>query len=143
MSSGPVTAGPERAEQMEERIPEAKIVTIEGQKALYKPAPSILPPSMATLLRVLRRPQTLTQLRFAGYRADCGEGNHRLARWISGYYGTREVLVSRCLDCEVAEVRDISFDTLPDLPTGRLALRRRSDLLGWYTGARAARRVYL
>jgi hypothetical protein len=43
----------------------------------------------------------------------------------------------------VAEVRDVSFDRLPDLPTGRLALRRRSDLLGWYTGARAARRVYL
>jgi hypothetical protein len=128
---------------MQPRVIEPRVVVIEGQKALYRPVPSILPPSMATLLRVLRRVTVLTSLRFAGYRSDCGEGNHRLTGWLRGYFGVRELLVSRCLDCEVAEVRDVSFDTLPDLPTGRLALRRRSDVLGWYTGSRAAQRVYL
>lgn len=128
---------------MEQEPIEAKVVVIEGQRAMYHPVRSILPPSMAVLLRILRRVRVLTPLRFAGYRPDCGEGNHRLVEWLNGYFGTRELLVSRCLDCEVAEVRDVSFDTLPNLPTGRLALRRRSDLLGWYTGSRAAQRVYL
>ena len=128
---------------MQPRIIEPRVVVIEGQKARYHPVPSILPPSMATLLRVLRRVTVLSTLRFAGYRSDCGDGNHRLAEWLRGYFGVRELLVSRCLDCSVAEVRDISFDTLPDLPTGRLALRRRSDLLGWYSGARSNQRVYL
>lgn len=123
--------------------PEDRVVVIEGQRALYHPVRSILPPAMPTLLRVLRRVTVLSQPIFAGFRSDCGEGNHRLTGWLRGWFGARELLISRCLDCEVAEVRDISFDRLADLPTGRLALRRRSDLLGWYTGARAARRVYL
>ena len=128
---------------MEARQPEPRVVVIEGKRALYRPVRSILPPAMPTLLRVLRRVTVLSQPIFGGFRPDCGEGNHRLAGWLRGWFGARELLISRCLDCEVAEVRDISFDRLPDLPTGRLALRRRSDLLGWYTGARAARRVYL
>jgi hypothetical protein len=122
---------------------EAKVVVIEGQRAMYHPVRSILPPSMSVLLRVLRNAKVLTPLRFAGYRPDCGEGNHRLVGWLNGFYGTRELLIERCLDCEMAAVRDISFDTLRGLPTGRLALRRKSDLLGWYTGSRANRRVYL
>jgi hypothetical protein len=125
------------------RKPEARVVVIEGQRALYNPVRSILPPAMPTLLRVLRQVTILSRPAFAGYRPACGEGEHRLAGWVRGFFGTRELLISRCLDCEVAEVRDVSFDRLPDLPTGRLALRRRSDLLGWYTGARAAQRVYL
>ena len=129
---------------MEDRQPtEAKVVVIDGQRTMYHPVPSILPPSMAVLLRVLRNARVLTPLRFAGYRPDCGEGNHRLVEWLNGYFGTRELLVERCLDCEMAAVRDVSFDRINGLPTGRLALRRRSDLLGWYTGSRAARRVYL
>ena len=73
---------------------------------------------------------------------------YRLAR-VDSNHDMDELLVKAVAEVAaqlselVAEVRDISFDRLPDLPTGRLALRRRSDLLGWYTGARAARRVYL
>lgn len=123
--------------------PEAKVMVIDGQRAIYRPAPSILPPSMTTLLRVLRNAKVLTPIRFAGYRPDCGDGDHRLVAWLRGYFGLRELLISRCLDCEMAEVRDVSFDRIPGLPTGRLALRRKSDLLGWFSGARSNQRVYL
>lgn len=147
---------------MNERRPEARIVSVgDGQRARFQPAPSVLPPSLGMFLRLMVARQRW-QLPALGYRPDCGEGHHRLAKWLQGVYGTREVLVSRCLDCETVEVRDVSLDrgqsfvddtstslvrpphveaVVSRLPIGA-ALRRRNLLLGWYSGKRAAGRVY-
>lgn len=57
--------------------------------------------------------------------------------------GRVELMLTMCSDCGAVEVRDVSYHSPAGLRLGALAPRRRSDVLGWYAGARPAGRVYL
>jgi hypothetical protein len=56
--------------------------------------------------------------------------------------GSVELLLTMCAYCGAVEVRDVSFHSPAGLRRGVLAPRRRSDVLGWYTGKRPAGRIY-
>lgn len=114
---------------------------------------SVLPATLDVLLDsiavVSRRPVIVR-----GWGSDCGEEHHHWAPWIEALYRpvtsvagrpvrlSLSLRISVCTLCETVEVRDISFDRLDGLPKGRLPLRRRDALLGWYSGARRAGRIY-
>ena len=76
-----------------------------------------------------------------GTRAECKD-QHAYAPWLSGLFGARELLLSRCAYCTAVEVRDRSFDILPGLGSGSGTPRRRSDVLGWYSGSRPSGRTF-
>lgn len=92
-----------------------------------------------------------------GARAACtaDEGHElmplRLALWPLAPLALRaqarhqrvELSLTMCAYCGVVEVRDVSFHGPAGLAPGSLTPRRRSDVLGWYAGARPAGRVYL
>jgi hypothetical protein len=75
----------------------------------------------------------------------------RLARWpgapaaLAGqaWQGLVELALTMCGFCGAVEVRDISFNAAAGLRRGALAPRRRSRILGWYSGKRPAGRIYL
>lgn len=106
------------------------------------PARFALPARMDALLRSLVQPVRHDVLQ-RGWAADCGDGRHAFAIWIEGRYLGHYLVLLSCTNCATVEVRDRSIDRLGGLPTGSLAPRRRDELLGWYSGARRAGRVYL
>jgi hypothetical protein len=72
---------------------------------------------------------------------------HNLSTWLSGFVDcsdgvARYIVLQACTDCGAVCVRDRSFDSLDDLPSGRRPLRRRDHVIGWYSGARRNSRVY-
>lgn len=101
-------------------------------------------------------------LRLAGPSASClassngdPELDHRLRRWVEGFYLGRDGLsrylsLHACADCGAVCVRDRSVDSLADVSgvatdirsAGRRPLRRRDAVIGWYSGARPRQRVY-
>lgn len=90
--------------------------------------------------------ESMTAVRFfpfaaLGTRLDCRD-QHDYRPWVTGVFGTRELELARCRFCEAVEVRDVSLDILPGISAGRGGPRRRSDVLGWYSGSRAAARTY-
>ena len=102
------------------------------------PGIGFLPSSLALLLRDLRvfsRSQVIT----LGWSSQCGEGEHRLAAWLSGVYRGRVLRLSMCRDCETVEVRDVTREA----STLVNQVNSPDELLGWYSGARAAGRVHL
>ena len=57
--------------------------------------------------------------------------------------GRVDLLLNRCAFCGTVEVRDVSFHHPAGLRSATLAPRRRSDVLGWYSGKRPGGRTYL
>lgn len=91
-----------------------------------------------------------------GSSAACAAEEHRLellrtAAWPTAPAALRlqargarvELMLTMCSDCGAVEVRDVSYHSPAGLRLSSLAPRRRSDVLGWYAGARPGGRVYL
>lgn len=128
------------------RPPERKIIRIaDGVMAEEIDRRSILPPTLDVLLARIR---TIARRDFAlrGPRAQCRDDSavktHAYQAWVNGVYAGLELRLTRCLFCGAVEVRDISIDVLPGLSAGRSGSRRRSVILGWYSGQRTAGREY-
>lgn len=102
---------------------------------------TILPRRLDALLGALDYVRAVP-MRPLGTRRACRDGEHELAPWIRGVWGPRELRLSRCAFCGSIEVRDVSLDILPGIRAGRVSPRRRSDVLGWYSGRRPAGREY-
>jgi hypothetical protein len=81
------------------------------------------------------------QVRVLGIRADCRD-QHDYRPSMTGVYRGMDLLLSTCVFCGAVEIRDVSYDILPGLQAGRGGPRRRSDVLGWYSGIRANARTY-
>lgn len=99
----------------------------------------LLPKTLDLLLHDMQTIQRFN-LVVRGWAAACADGEHRLATWRLGVYRRRALRLSMCQDCETVEVRDITSDTLPVVGG---AVNSRNELLGWYSGARAAGRAHL
>lgn len=92
-------------------------------------------------------------LRIGGAAASClassngdPELDHRLSVWLEGFLLGSDAIVRflslhACTDCGAVCVRDRSIDELPGLSAGRRPLRRKDEVIGWYTGARPRDRV--
>ena len=91
-----------------------------------------------------------------GAREACTQEEHdlrplRMATWptapaalaAQAYRGRVEIMLTMCAYCGALEVRDVSYHALPGVSRGALAPKRRSDVLGWYSGKRPAGRVYV
>jgi hypothetical protein len=102
----------------------------------------LLPPSLDLLLAHLRV-TVRYPFRLVGTVRECTELTHAFGLWLDGTWGTFELRLNRCPFCGTVEVRDISLDYIPGISSGRLDLRRRSDVLGWYSGRRPAGRVHI
>lgn len=122
-----------------------RFTTIGGVTVMIvEPTRSPLPPTLDSLLRGLaavRRHPTVARL--GGYSAECSDSDHRFEPWLSGLYVDLDLLLLRCVHCGVVEVRDVSYDILGGARRSSLAARRRNVAIGWYSGKRAAGRVYL
>jgi hypothetical protein len=57
--------------------------------------------------------------------------------------GRVELMLTMCAYCGTVEVRDVSYHAMPGLVPGALEHRRRSDVLGWYSGKRPAGRIFV
>lgn len=91
-----------------------------------------------------------------GTREACTQEEHdlrplRMATWpqapaalaAQALRGRVELLLTMCAYCGAVEVRDVSYHAMPGLVPGALEHRRRSDVLGWYSGKRPAGRVFV
>lgn len=102
---------------------------------------TILPRQLEALLGELRMARS-QPARLLGTRRACVDGEHELASWRTGLWAGRDLRLSLCAYCGAIEVRDVSFDILPGIKAGRGGLRRRSDVLGWYSGKRPLGREF-
>ena len=133
-------------------------MTIEGQRVRVIERTPPIPATLATLLEGGRDGQgrywaplrvvSQLPLRLGGSRPECLREDHRLGSWVEGFHTgsdgeTRYLALQACRDCGAVCVRDRSFVSLDRLPTGRLPMRRRDHILGWYTGARPSQRTYM
>ena len=139
------------------REPERRVTVIDGQKvAVFERTPPV-PGTLELMLNGGRddagrpwqplRATVVYPLHLLGARAECAMQDHRLKPWIEGFASgsdgvTRYLHLNACADCGSVCVRDASYDSLERLPTGRLPLRRKDHVIGWYTGARPNQRVY-
>lgn len=138
-------------------LPEARVMTIEGVRVRVIERNPPIPPSLALLLNGGRGPDgRLWQpvrvamrwpLVLGGARAECVQQDHRLRPWVEGFHSgsdglARYLSLQACADCGAVCVRDRSVDTLDGLSAGRRPLRRRDEVIGWYSGARRNQRVY-
>lgn len=120
-----------------------RVTVIEGRRTLVVERRPPLPRRLGDLLARLR----VYPVRISGWRSTCSDQDHRLVPLADGSFLCfdgirRDLRVLICADCEAAQVRDVSVDRLPGLPTGRLAARRRDVIIGWYSGARRGQRIY-
>lgn len=144
---------------------EPRFAVVEGRSVLVIERVPPIAPSLNLLLnggrdakqrlwpslRVsLRNPLTITGSPSASCLSSSNastKDDHNLRRWIEGFYTcsdnvVRYLSLQACTDCGAVCVRDRSFDTLEGLSHGRRPLRRRDEVLGWYSGARRNGRVY-
>lgn len=119
-----------------------QVVVINGRPARVVEPPRVLPRRLDALLAGLRG-VTRHQVLVRGTSRECGEGEHVFGRWLDGVYGLRELALGMCVNCGTVEVRDVSFSVLPGASSGTSPLRRRDELLGWYSGQRRHGRQYL
>jgi hypothetical protein len=117
------------------------VVTVaDGVRALKVERQSPLPANLNALLgEILATRQSL--VRVMGTRLACRD-DHPYVHWMDGRYRGMDLRLAQCPYCGVIEVRDVSFDLLPGVRTGRIGPRRKSDVLGWYSGRRANARTY-
>lgn len=78
-----------------------------------------------------------------GSRQDCVDAEHDWHPWLRGVFRSMELRFRRCTFCGSVEVRDVSHDILPGVVVGGSGPRRKSDVLGWYSGQRPLGRQYL
>jgi hypothetical protein len=118
------------------------IVTVaDGVQALRVERQSPLPANLQALLgSIVVTRQSI--VRILGTRVACKD-DHDYSHWIHGVYAGLSLRLSQCAFCGTVEVRDVSRDLLPGISSGRLSPRRRSDVLGWYSGRRANARQYV
>lgn len=119
-----------------------RIIRVDGEPVQVLERATNLPPRLDALLSEAKIFAS-TPVRVVGNRADCVAAEHEWRKWLEGYYRGMEVQLRRCLFCGSVEVRDVSFDLLPGVAVGKTGPRRRSDVLGWYSGKRPAGREYL
>lgn len=134
-----------------------RVMTIEGQRVRVIERTPPIPTTLELMLNGGRdglgrfwaplRVVSRLPLRLTGPRAECLREEHRLGPWVEGFHTgsdsvTRYLALMACRDCGGVQVRDRSLDTLDKLPAGRLPLRRRDHLIGWYSGARPRQRIY-
>lgn len=119
-----------------------QVVWIDGKPARVVEPRRVLPQHLDDLLRALRG-STRRDVFVRGASRDCADGEHALGRWLTGLYGMRELELSMCTNCGTVEVRDVSISVIPGAPLGTSPLRRRNELLGWYSGVRRNGRTYL
>lgn len=121
--------------------------TIEGQKTLVVERRPPLQPKLDGLLGALTHVTARVDITPGGTSVACELRDHRFRLFREGRHVgldgvVRDLRLQMCADCGAVCVRDISFDRLPGLPTGRGGPRRRDDVLGWYSGKRRAAREY-
>lgn len=118
------------------------VVTVaDGVKALKVERQSPLPPNLEALLGSIVVVRS-TPVRVLGTRLACRD-DHDYRHWMDGLYAGLSLRLAACLYCGAVEVRDVSVDLLPGVSTGRIKPRRRSVVLGWYSGRRANARRHL
>jgi len=120
----------------------ARFITIEGRKAQVVEKPTILPPQLTSLLEVFEVIAVHPIPRLGGFARSCADMDHELQLWATGFTYGHDLRLSKCIHCGSIEVRDVSLDGLLGLPTGGQPLRRRDQVLGWYSGRRRAAREY-
>jgi hypothetical protein len=135
-----------------------RIVTIDGRRVMVFDRPKPIPPTLALMLdggrdrsgrpwiplRVTRRYGLRLGL---GPSLLCATDDHRMTPWLEGVHAgsdgiVRDLRLLACPDCGAVCVRDVSIDSLPGARPGRMAPRRRDNVVGWYSGARARGRTY-
>lgn len=126
---------------------EPRLATIEGRPTLVVERKPPLPQKLDGLLGSLTHVTYRADIQPSGTARSCELRDHRFARFREGtHVGSdgivRDVALRMCQDCAAVEVRDVSYDRLPGLPTGRKGPARRDDILGWYSGARRNQREY-
>lgn len=126
---------------------EPRVTVIEGRRTLIVERRPPLPPTLDALRRSMAVAWETTITRRGARTACVSEQDHRLFRFLEGRHaGTdgvvRDLRLFMCADCEAVQVRDVTTDRLSRLPTGRLPLRRRDQIVGWYTGSRPRQREY-
>lgn len=147
-----------RANETVEQAPTySRTLIVEGTKVAVDERPRVIPPALSLLLEGGRGPDARywspmrvafrDPLRISGPRAECMDQDHRLRRWLEGFATGSDGIVRflslwACADCGAVCVRDRSFDTRAGLVPGRKPLRRVDHVIGWYSGARRANRVY-
>lgn len=125
-----------------------RVAIIEGQQTLIVERRPPLQGKLDGLLAALTHISVANDIRPAGTRRACEvDRDHRFGVLRQGRHVgldgiVRDLRVLMCLDCGAVQVRDVSLDALPGLPTGGQALRRRDAVLGWYSGKRIAGREY-
>lgn len=118
------------------------VVTVaDGVKALRVERQSPLPRNLEALLGAIVVTRELP-VAIGGTRLACRD-DHDFREWLLGTYAGLALRLARCPHCGTVEVRDVSFDLLPGVRAGRSGPRRRSDVLGWYSGRRSNGRTYL
>lgn len=103
----------------------------------------LLPPSLTVLLGQLRAVREVSAVLPVGARAACTQGEHDLQPFREGVWQQRELRLSLCAYCGTVEVRDVSLDLLAGVAAGTGGARRRSAILGWYSGSRPKGRTYM
>lgn len=126
----------------------ARQSTIEGQPVLIvenqPPLPRRLDELLAAMFAVSQRASILP----SGARRECEQlRSHpfrvlRVGRYLGPDRVLRDLRVEMCPFCGATCVRDITYDRISGLPTGRRGAKRRDQILGWYSGARRNRREY-
>lgn len=118
------------------------VMVADGVRALRIERRSVLPSRLDTLLSAmtLRRSRPTVIL---GTRRACVDGEHERRPWVTGVYAGLELRLDLCPFCGGVEVRDVSLDVRAGIKPGGQGPRRRSDVLGWYSGRRPAGRAHL
>lgn len=136
-----------------------RVISIDGRAVLAVDRTRPIPDSLSLLLEGGRdrrgrvwNPVRMTHrypLALAGTRAQCLQEDHRLGVWVEGFHSgsdgvSRFLALMACRDCGAVCVRDRSFDSLDGLRlSGRRPLRRKDEIIGWYSGARPGQRTYV
>ena len=122
--------------------------TIEGQQTLVVERKPPLPAKLDQLLAAMFGVTVRNDVRPTGASTACETWRtHRFSVLREGrHFGPdrviRDLRLQMCADCGAVCVRDISFDRISGLPTGRRGPARRDLVLGWYSGARRGQRQY-
>lgn len=126
---------------MEPTVAEPRIIRIADGLHAQVVDRGVLPRRLEQLLGELAFVRS-RDVRLLGTRRACRDAEHDLSPWRTGVWRERELRLSLCAYCGAIEVRDVSLDILPGVKAGAGGPRRRSDILGWYSGARARGRQY-
>ncbi|MCC6619465.1 MAG: hypothetical protein IT341_10565 [Chloroflexi bacterium] len=124
-----------------EQTAEPNIVKVgDGEYAEVMPARPM--PATLDLLLLHFTARTEYPFRLVGTLRECTDSTHVFSPWLDGRWGLYELRLNRCPFCGTVEVRDVSLDFIPGLSSSSLPLRRRDQLLCWYSGRRPAGRTY-